>query len=1000
MFRKEPQWIRVVACMLVATAITVAARLNPSAAAQEKRPVGLADEMLESLGTPKGLCVVLGSQDGKLAIELSRDGQYLVHGLCKNGEAVERARQAIAKAELRGVVSAEEGNLARLPYSDNIVNLVVVDDVEELLKEGLDIEQVIRVLRPGGVAWLGTHSASKTGPNAKTLKRLLAKAGVKDSILVERHGLWARFEKPRPKSMDDWTHSRGDASGNPVSSDTQVGVPTGVRWVAGPNWPTGNRKSSVQTAVASKNHLVYVFEDEVVTKQGIAFENSLIGRDVYNGLRLWRRKAESLDVVSDDTRVYTKVDGKLVALDGETGKIVRTFDVAGPDEFLVSNGLLVVAGSKGIVALDSASGKSRWTAPHPAKAMRVGDGRLFVHVDRSRRGGESQIFCIDLKTGEQQWEASTTSWAKKATLDLILYSDGVLVTASNNGNHVISAKDGSHLWDHTYPKIGHGGSYAKVMASAGLVWVHTRDSLGSGQYAWEGLDPQSGKMKRRLLQPKEYTYKHRCSYDVGTNRVFLCGSMDFAELDTGKYRHFGASRTSCRTAGLIPANGLIYTFPHACGCFAMMRGFIALETKPQTGSIEPAVAEQLEKGPAFSSAVSGLTASADWPTYRHDVTRSGSTSAAGPAELAKLWVHDGVDRISDSVKLEWSQRDGGRLTSPVIAGGLAFVADGDSHRLLAVDAGSGKRHWSFTTGGRIDCPPTIHDGLCLFGSHDGYVYCLTADEGKLVWRYRASSQDRRIVAYGQLESARPVVGGVLVYDGLAYFVAGRHSASDGGILVQAVEPKTGKFVWAARVEGHDGVPDVLTGGKGTVQMASWEADAKTGKRQDAKSGRLRGGRLGLLNDAWYKRPIATRRNLSQWQTSNRPTGQMLAFNKTVTCGYRACEKLNTGNGEMSGNAQLFAKLVSGKEWSVEMPTTARMHGMVVAGDRLYVAGLLYEDKTGNGVASGVRVYNLADGKKMAEHTIKDKLIHDCLAVANGRLYVSTQDGNLICLGTK
>jgi outer membrane protein assembly factor BamB len=369
-------------------------------------------------------------------------------------------------------------------------------------------------------------------------------------------------------------------------------------------------------------------------------------------------------------------------------------------------------------------------------------------------------------------------------------------------------------------------------------------------------------------------------------------------------------------------------------------------------------------------------------------------------KLNRLWDRRIADRIPESVALEWDSKDGDRLTSPVVADGLAFAASSDHHRLVALDAKTGEPRWSYTTGGRIDCPPTIDDGRCLFGSHDGWVYCVKVNDGELLWRFRAAPRERRIVAYGQIESAQPVLGGVLVYDGLAYFVAGRHSASDGGLLVQAVNSLTGTLVWAEHVEEHDGVPDVLTAGKGTIQLASWEVDAKTGKPKKSGLDRLRGGRLGLLNAAWTKRPIAIRRNLSEWKTGDRPTGQMLAFNDKATCGYKACEKINTGNGAMSGNALLFAKPVSGKEWSVKMPNTARMRGMVLAGDRLYVAGVLYEDEKGKGANSGVRVYDLASGKRLAEHAIEGGMVHDCLAVAGGRLYVSTQDGRVICLGSE
>jgi outer membrane protein assembly factor BamB len=971
------------------------------ATVQAQRPVELANRMLESMGRAKGLCVVLGSEDGALAVELCRDGQYLVHGLCTSGEARDRARQTIDKAELRGVVSAETGSMERLLYSDNIVNLVVVENTTALLREGLQIKDVLRVLRPGGVAWLADEPDSQGTLATKHLSKLVSDSRIEPLVVIkEPAGVWLRLTKTRPDSMDDWTHARGNASGNPVSTDTQVGVPTGVRWVAGPNWPTGDRKASTPSAVASSEHLAVVFQDEVATDEGMIKEDSLIVRDVFNGLRLWRRKAESMDVLASGGRIYTKVGGQVVALDGETGDIVLTFAVEGPGDFLLSDGLLLVASSKGINAFDIESGESKWATSQVPRKIRVGDGRVFVHVDNSRRGTDSQMVCFDLKTGKQQWAASTKPWAKGATTDLIFYRDGVLVSASSKGNHAVSAEDGSHLWDYTYPKIGHGGSFEKVMASGGLVWIHTADSQGTKQYAWEGLDPKSGKVSRRILQPKEFTYKHRCSYDVGTEQLFLCGSMDFADLETGEYRHFGASRTSCRTAGLVPANGLIYTFPHACGCYVMLRGFLALETNPQVVPA-PSAAMRLEKGPRFGAKYARSEApSPDWPTYRRNVGRSGSTTSSGPEQLTSLWEHTVADRIPESVALEWDHKDGGRLTSPVVAEGLAFVASSDHHRLSALDAKNGEPRWSFTTGGRIDCPPTIDGGLCLLGSHDGFVYCLTADTGELVWRYRAAPRDRRIVAYGQIESAQPVMGGVLVYDGLAYFVVGRHSASDGGLLVQAVEPATGKLVWSEPVTDHEGVPDLLTGGSGTIQMASWEVDAKTGKPKSAGVGRLRGGRLGLLNAAWSKRPIAIRRNLSDWKTGDRPTGQMLAFNDTTTCGYRACEKINTGNGAMSGNARLFAKPVSGKEWSVEMPTTARMRGMVLAGDRLYVAGLLYKDEKGAGASSGVRVYNVADGELLAEHAIEDKLVHDCLAIAGGRLYVSTEDGKLICLGTR
>ena len=64
----------------------------------------------------------------------------------------------------------------------------------------------------------------------------------------------------------------------------------------------------------------------------------------------------------------------------------------------------------------------------------------------------------------------------------------------------------------------------------------------------------------------------------------------------------------------------------------------------------------------------------------------------------------------------------------------------------------------------------------------------------MVWRFRAAPSPRLIIARGQLESAWPVQGSVLVQDGVVYFAAGRSSFLDGGILVYGLDAKSGKVL--------------------------------------------------------------------------------------------------------------------------------------------------------------------------------------------------------------
>ena len=142
----------------------------------------------------------------------------------------------------------------------------------------------------------------------------------------------------------------------------------------------------------------------------------------------------------------------------------------------------------------------------------------------------------------------------------------------------------------------------------------------------------------------------------------------------------------------------------------------------------------------------------------------------------------------------------GPVTSPVIVGDCVLVARPDAHEVVALDAASGAVRWRFTANGRVDTTPTIYEGLCLFGTKSGWVYCLRLNDGQMVWRLRAAPSEEQIVAYGQLESPWPVPGSVLVVEETAYFAAGRQSLADGGILIFSVDPRSGKTHWVERLD--------------------------------------------------------------------------------------------------------------------------------------------------------------------------------------------------------
>lgn len=77
--------------------------------------------------------------------------------------------------------------------------------------------------------------------------------------------------------------------------------------------------------------------------------------------------------------------------------------------------------------------------------------------------------------------------------------------------------------------------------------------------------------------------------------------------------------------------------------------------------------DSLEKGSAFAetsgSELQAEVSPDDWPAYRHDSIRTGTTKNTVPAVLVR----------------RWEARIGARAIAPVIAAGIVFLADVDGH---------------------------------------------------------------------------------------------------------------------------------------------------------------------------------------------------------------------------------------------------------------------------------------------------------------------------------
>jgi len=1033
------------------TAMLVFACLAPKARAEGDAGI------LEATGFSGGLVVHVGCGHGKLTAALRAKDNCLVHGLDTDADDVRQAREYIQKLGVYGPVSVERFDGKRLPYADNLANLVVAEDLGDVT-----MAEAMRVLAPGGV------------------------------LCVKQNGRWRKSVKPRPKDIDEWTHYLHDASGNAVAHDRVVGPPRCVQWIAEPRHTRSHEHTPGIIAVVSAGGRIFYVADQAPTASiRRPAEWHLVARDAYNGVLLWKRPIATWfphlcgwtqgplqlqrKLVAVGNRVYVTLGfhAPLSALDAATGKTLKVYEqTRGTEEVVCHKGILLLVvrsvtdervaelekwaqlarkkksplharetmqplvkrfraieakAQRAVLALDGDTGRLLWKKAgadvgwlRPVTLCASGD-RVFYQKGRN-------VVCLDLKTGRELWSASSAP--------MRVVCDSCVVCADRQTVTALSAETGRTLW--TQP-----ASLCQIrdmFVINGSLWVGgfkpwkgrgpgRRRGPAWGPYFATQRDLATGKILKHI-EPENPGHHHRCWRNKATERYILGGrrGVEFIDLRTGDVLWHSWVRGVCRY-GVMPCNGLLYAPPHACGCYiaAKLSGFYALAPGERFRVPGSRVREErLERGPAYGENPKPGTRNQepdDWPTYRHDAQRSGCTRSPVPVVLRRRWQADvGAPR---QARGGLSQSKAGKLTTPTVAGGKVFVASVDEHRICAMDADSGRLTWQFTAGGRVDSPPTLHKGRAIFGCRDGHVYSVRASDGALAWRLRAARAERRIAACGQIESASPVHGSVLVQDGVAYFTAGRSSYLDGGIDLYRIQPETGKALSRTPIYS----PDPQTGKQpkhfGPCYMPGALGDILTSDDQHVYLRDMvfnkRGGRqpkgnphlftlTGFLDDTWPHRSywiFGTRCSIStgcSGRDRNLISGRLLVVDGPMVYGYGRA-RLHWSNRLQDGAYRLFA-LNRGErkqQWAKRLAIQVR--AMVLADKVLFVAGPpadAGEGPEGRDQNQGalLMAISASDGTKLAQYRLDSSPVFDGMAAAGGRLYISLENGHLVCMDDK
>lgn len=388
----------------------------------------------------------------------------------------------------------------------------------------------------------------------------------------------------------------------------------------------------------------------------------------------------------------------------------------------------------------------------------------------------------------------------------------------------------------------------------------------------------------------------------------------------------------------------------------------------------------------------------DWPTRMHDIRRGGVSGVKLSPPLSQAWVYT----TSRQPAPAWPQspaihdyfhsiynmkpRQGfDRCFDVAVVGGHVYFGSSVSGAVTCLDNGAGGRvRWTFFTDGPVRFAPHVTNGKVYFGSDDGYVYCLNASDGSLVWKERAGPSDEMIWGNEHMISVWPVRTSVIVDDGAVYWAAGlfpregmylcKRNAIDGtgGWTTKPKAPPQGYLLAS---------PSALyvSTGKTVPYMYSRENGASLGMiRNTTRYGKYAGGTWALLtpdSKGFWSGP-ATAGGVQMFEASSRKFIASLKANYVIVSGefVYGCTPSSLIKIRRSDRKQVWSK------------PHVYPHALIRAGDYLYAGG-----------EGEVAAFN-ENGDKIWTARVEGKVYG--LAVAQKSLFVSTDKGSIYSFTVK
>lgn len=412
---------------------------------------------------------------------------------------------------------------------------------------------------------------------------------------------------------------------------------------------------------------------------------------------------------------------------------------------------------------------------------------------------------------------------------------------------------------------------------------------------------------------------------------------------------------------------------------------------------------------------------ADWPQAQYDANRSAASPQELPLELHLQWV-----REYPALETAWPDQPKMQFDAayePIIVGKTLYLGSSWTDTVTALDTETGAEKWRFHADGPIRFAPAAWQGKLYVVSDDGFLYCLDAAKGSVLWKFRGGPMDRRLLGNERLISTWPARGGPVVADGVVYFAASIWPFM--GIFIHALEAQTGRVIWTNDGDGaiymkqpHNTDSFASVAPQGALTLAddvllipggrSVPAcyDRKTGKMlryQLAENGKRGGGsEVSAMGKLFFNGGAAFEVATEKWLGDY---GRQVVLTPDVAYihgkGVVRAYDLKTAGNRTLETKDKAGKVTKTTKWVMDELTAFKMpqvEVLIKAGGRLYGGG----EKRVLAVELPLPVEPGKDPEKLPAVTWHEAIegIVARMAAADGKLFAVTLQGRIYCFGGK